>query len=48
MPSKDKLMFADYVIDTSGTMEGTREQVVRLHRELKKLADGNQNRETPV
>jgi len=48
MPSKDKLMYADYVIDTSGTMEGTREQVVRLYRELKKLADGKQNSDTPA
>lgn len=47
MPSKDKLMFADYVIDTSGTMEGTREQVGRLYRELKKLAERKRNPEPP-
>jgi dephospho-CoA kinase len=42
MPSKDKLQFADYVIDTSGTMEGTRDQVRLLHRALKERAAGKQ------
>jgi dephospho-CoA kinase len=48
MPSKDKLMFADYVIDTSGTMEGTREQVGRLYRKLRKLAEEKRNGEMPA
>lgn len=48
MPSKDKLMFADYVIDTSGSMEGTRDQVGRLYRELKKRAEEKRNGETPA
>ena len=46
MPSIDKLKFADYVIDTSGTMDGTREQVSRLYMALKARAEGQQMNET--
>ena len=45
MPSRDKLPFADYVIDTSGTMEGTRQQVYRLFHELRHLAENKDDKD---
>ena len=35
MPLEEKRKFADYVIDTSGTTDGTIEQVRRLHENLR-------------
>lgn len=34
MPVAEKLKLADYIIDTSGTYAGTREQIERIYREL--------------
>lgn len=39
MPLADKIKFADYVIDTSGTKEHTREETVAVFEELRKLAN---------
>ena len=38
MPSEEKFKYADYLIDTSGTFEQTREQVVKLFEQLRSLA----------
>jgi dephospho-CoA kinase len=38
MPAEEKRRRADYVIDTSGTLESTHAQVVRVYRELERLA----------
>jgi dephospho-CoA kinase len=38
MPSDEKRKYADYEIDTTGTMEETRERVVAVYEILKKLA----------
>jgi dephospho-CoA kinase len=42
MPMEEKVKFADYVIDNSGTLEGTRNQVNRIYTDLRQLvlADG--------
>jgi dephospho-CoA kinase len=37
MPQEEKQKFADYLIDTSDGFELTREQAVRVYRELRKL-----------
>lgn len=39
MPQDEKQKFADYLIDTSDGFELTRDQTVRVHRELIKAAD---------
>jgi dephospho-CoA kinase len=36
MPMEEKVKFADYVIDNSGTLEGTRHQVGRIYAELRR------------
>lgn len=38
IPAEEKRRRADYVIDTSGTLESTHAQVVRVYRELERLA----------
>lgn len=38
MPAEDKIKFAHYVIDTSGSLEETRRQVARVFAELKRAA----------
>jgi dephospho-CoA kinase len=38
MPMEDKTRFADFVIDNSGDMTATRQQVEAVHRELRALA----------
>ena len=35
MPVEEKLKVADCVVDTSGTKEATREQVVKIHQQLR-------------
>lgn len=37
MPSEEKRRYGDYEIDTSGTFEETREQVVEVYNELRRL-----------
>ena len=37
MPLEDKRKFADYVIDTSGAKEATREQTLRVYDSLRSL-----------
>lgn len=37
MPSEEKVKLADYVIDTSGTLKQTRDQVVSIYRNLDAL-----------
>lgn len=39
MPAADKVKLADYVIDTSGTYAGTREQIERVYRDLVRCAN---------
>jgi dephospho-CoA kinase len=39
MPGDEKCRRADYVIDCSGTLEGTRRQVEELYPELRRLAE---------
>ena len=34
MPIEEKLKLADYIIDTSGTLKQTRDQVEKIHRDL--------------
>ena len=40
LPLEEKLKVADYVIDNSGSLEATREQVRRVYRDLRELAGG--------
>jgi dephospho-CoA kinase len=40
LPDEEKIRRADYVIDNSGTLERTRQQVERIYAELKVLAIG--------
>ena len=42
MPQSEKMRHADFLVDTSGTYEETRAQVVGLYEELRKLASGAQ------
>jgi len=44
MRPEEKLHFADHVIDTSGTFEGTRTQVHRLYHQLKELAAAKESK----
>ena len=37
MPVEEKLKVADFVVDTSGTKEATREQVVEVYRQLRSM-----------
>jgi dephospho-CoA kinase len=39
MPDAEKARLADYVIDNSGTLEGTRKRTEEIYRELKALAE---------
>jgi dephospho-CoA kinase len=41
MPQDEKKKFADYLIDTSGSFDETREQAVRVYENLKSLATGH-------
>lgn len=41
MPQEEKKRFADYLIDTSGGFEETREQTIVVYKHLKALAIGN-------
>jgi dephospho-CoA kinase len=41
MPQEEKKKFADYLIDTSGSFDETREQAVRVYEKLKSLATGH-------
>lgn len=38
MPQEEKKRYADFLIDTSGTFEETRNQVAKVYEELRKLA----------
>jgi dephospho-CoA kinase len=38
MPMEDKVRVADFVVDNSGDLEGTRRQVASVYEQLKKLA----------
>lgn len=40
MPQREKMRHADYLVDTSGTYDETREQVGRVYEELRRLAHG--------
>ena len=40
LPDEEKVRRADYVIDNSGALQHTRQQVERIHGELKRLAIG--------
>ncbi|MDR1727754.1 MAG: dephospho-CoA kinase [Acidobacteriota bacterium] len=40
MPMEEKVRFADYVIDTSGTFDATRAQVEAVYRELLQIGAG--------
>jgi len=40
MPQRDKMRHADYLVDTSGTYDETREQVITIYEELRGLARG--------
>jgi dephospho-CoA kinase len=40
MPQREKMRHADYLVDTSGTFDETRVQVVKLYAELLRLARG--------
>ena len=40
MPQRDKMRHADYLVDTSGTYDDTRAQVVKIYGELRELALG--------
>ena len=39
MPQEEKLRYADFKIDTSGSFEETRSQTQEVYRELRRLAD---------
>jgi dephospho-CoA kinase len=41
MPQEEKKKFADYLIDTSGSFDETREQAVRVYENLKSLVTGH-------
>jgi dephospho-CoA kinase len=41
MPQEEKKKFADYLIDTSGSFDETREQAVRVYENLKTLVTGH-------
>ena len=41
MPLSEKCSMADYVIDNSGTLEHTREQVVNLHQNIRLLSQNH-------
>ena len=43
MPLAEKVRLADYVIDTSGAKEETKERTVRVHEALRELALGSGN-----
>lgn len=40
LPDEEKMRRADYVVDNSGSLERTRQQVERIYAELKRLAIG--------
>lgn len=40
MPQRDKMRHADYLVDTSGTYDETRAQVINIYEELRELALG--------
>lgn len=40
MPQREKMRHADYLVDTSGTFDETRAQVIKLYAELLRLARG--------
>jgi len=40
LPDEEKMRRADYVVDNSGSLERTRQQVERIYAELKTLAIG--------
>ena len=40
LPDEEKMRRADYVVDNSGSLERTRQQVERIYPELKRLAIG--------
>lgn len=40
LPLEEKLKVADYVIDNSGSLDATREQVRQVYRDLRELAGG--------
>lgn len=40
MPQRDKMRHADYLVDTSGTYDETRGQVMKIYGELRELARG--------
>jgi dephospho-CoA kinase len=44
MPLQEKAKYADYVIDTSGTLEDTRRQVLEVSSKLRELAASNSGR----
>jgi dephospho-CoA kinase len=39
LPDEEKIKVADYVIDNSGTLDQTRQQVEKIYAELKKEAE---------
>jgi dephospho-CoA kinase len=43
MPSDEKIKYADYTIDTSGSYAETRQRVIEVHRHLVELAKGSQS-----
>jgi dephospho-CoA kinase len=44
MPMEEKAKYADYLIDTSGSLEDTRTQVAGVFRELKALVVNSKRR----
>jgi dephospho-CoA kinase len=47
LPDDEKIKAADYVIDNSGSLENTREQVRRVWRELRSEADRSESNSMP-
>ena len=47
MPQEEKLRYADFTIDTSGSFEETRRQTVEVYTALRELADENSREGNP-